>query len=75
MMKHVNTENQADSRVIAVDRERSLKKLLFRWEFTIIFLFVVINIINAMMSKNYLNLTNLSNTLKMFWTKGSLRFQ
>ena len=70
MMKDIHTENQADSRVIAVDRERSLKKLLFRWEFTIIFLFVLINIINAMMSKNYLNLTNLSNTLKMFLDKG-----
>lgn len=74
MMKNTNTDNQAGPRVIAVERERSLKKLLFRWEFTIIFLFVVINILNAMMSKNYLNLTNLSNTLKMFLDKGIIAF-
>lgn len=74
MMKNANTDNQAGPRVIAVERERSLKKLLFRWEFTIIFLFVVINIVNAMMSKNYLNLTNLSNTLKMFLDKGIIAF-
>lgn len=74
MMKNANTDNQTGSRVIAVNKERSLKKLLFRWEFTIIFLFIIINIMNAVMSKNYLNITNLSNTLKMFLDKGIIAF-
>ncbi len=74
MIKHDRTDRQTGPRVITVHQERSLRKLLFRWEFTIIFLFVFINIMNAMMSENYLNMMNLSNTLKMFLDKGIVAF-
>lgn len=74
MMDNSDAKTQADSREIRVNEERSVKRILLRWEFLIIFLFIAINVMNASMSKNYLDITNLANTLKMFLDKGIIAF-
>lgn len=65
---------QVSSRTISIERKQSFSKRLLSWESLIILLFVGINIMNINLTKNYLNMTNLSNTCKMFLDKGIVAF-
>lgn len=52
-----------------IDNNR-FKKLFMRWEWMLVLLFILVNIMNMSISKNYLNATNLASTMKVFLDKG-----
>lgn len=57
-------------RVISATKEKSLRSFFLRWEFLLILLFIAVNIVNASISKNYLNATNLFTAISTFLVKG-----
>jgi rhamnose transport system permease protein len=59
-----------NGRVISAAKEKSLKSFFLRWEFLLILLFVAVNIINASISRNYLNAANLFTAISTFLVKG-----
>jgi len=61
-------------RTIAATKEKSLKSVFLRWEFLLILLFLIVNIMNASISKNYLNATNLFTAISTFLVKGFIAF-
>jgi len=61
-------------RNIIIEKEKSLKSLFLRWETLLILLFVVVNIMNASISKNYLNTANLFTAISTFLVKGFIAF-
>lgn len=65
---------QGSTRVISMDRKLPFAKRMMTWETLIILLFLVVNTININLTSNYLNMTNLSNTCKMFLDKGIVAF-
>lgn len=56
-------------RTISAVRERSLKSLLFRWEFLLILIFVGVNAMNISISPYYLDAYNLFTNINGFLTK------
>jgi rhamnose transport system permease protein len=63
-------EEKRQVRLRDLDNTRSFKKLFMRWEFMLVLLFIVVNVMNISISKNYLNATNLASTMKVFLDKG-----
>lgn len=61
-------------RTIVASREKSLKSFFLRWEFLLILLFVIVNIMNASISSNYLNASNLFTAISTFLVKGFIAF-
>lgn len=64
----------SSKRTIITTRERSFKSVFVRWETLLILLFVIVNIMNASISKNYLNATNLFTAISTFLVKGFIAF-
>ena len=56
-------------RTISSVRERSLKNLLFRWEFLLVLIFVAVNAMNISISPYYLDAYNLFTNINGFLTK------
>lgn len=56
-------------RTISAVRERSLKSLLFRWEFLLVLIFVGVNAMNISISPYYLDAYNLFTNINGFLTK------
>lgn len=57
-------------RTISNVRERSVVKLLVRWEFLLVLIFIGINIMNICLSPYYLDAYNLFTNIQGFLTKG-----
>jgi len=57
-------------RTISAIKDKSMKSFFLRWEFLLILLFVVVNIMNASISVNYLNANNLFTAISTFLVKG-----
>ena len=62
-------KNQTD-RVIGLKPEKTWKTIFFRWEWGILIILIILNLVNSGISANYLNYNNLASTLKMFLDKG-----
>lgn len=58
------------TRNIVSKQKKSLSRLLLRWETLLIVLFVAVNIMNASISKNYLNVDNLFTAISTFLVRG-----
>lgn len=56
-------------RTISSVKDTSVKSLLVRWEFLLIVIFLGVNIMNASLSRNYLNAYNLFTNINGFMTK------
>lgn len=56
-------------RTISAVRDRSLKSLLFRWEFLLLLIFVAVNVMNILNSPYYLDAYNLFTNINGFLTK------
>lgn len=56
-------------RTISAVRERSVKSLLFRWEFLLVLIFVGVNAMNIAISPHYLDAYNLFTNINGFLTK------
>ena len=56
-------------RTISAVRERSLKSLMFRWEFLLVLIFVGVNAMNISISPYYLDAYNLFTNINGFLTK------
>ena len=61
-------------RTINATQERSLKSFFIRWEFLLILMFVIVNVMNASISSNYLNAANLFTAISTFLVKGFIAF-
>ena len=61
-------------RTIVATREKTAKSFFLRWEMLLILLFVLVNIMNASISKNYLNVANLFTAISTFLVKGFIAF-
>lgn len=57
-------------RTIASVRERSITRLLVRWEFLLVLIFIAVNIMNVSLSPYYLDAYNLFTNIQSFLTKG-----
>ncbi len=57
-------------RTIEYVRDHSLKRLVVRWEFLLILIFLGVNIMNASLSPYYLNARNLFTNINGFMVKG-----
>lgn len=64
----------ANKRTIVSTREKSLKSIFIRWESLLVLLFIVVNIMNASISSNYLNANNLFTAISTFLVKGFIAF-
>jgi len=62
------------TREIGLERKKTLKEKLLSWEVLIFILFILVNVLNASLSENYLNMTSIMNTLKIFLDKGIITF-
>ncbi|HHY81329.1 MAG TPA: ABC transporter permease [Clostridiales bacterium] len=58
-----------DERKITGHREFSLKRFFFQWEWMLVLIFIIINIINSFLSPYYLNLRQLISTTATFLDK------
>lgn len=67
-------EKPVAARTISLDEKKTWKQRLLKWEVLLFILLIGINVLNSLLSKNYLNLQNLSNTLKIFLDKGIVAF-
>ena len=67
-------EKPVVARTISLDEKKTWKQRLLKWEVLLFILLIGINVLNSLLSKNYLNLQNLSNTLKIFLDKGIVAF-
>lgn len=56
-------------RTISLNRDRSLKALVVRWEFLLILIFLGVNIMNACLNPKYLNAYNLFTNINNFLVK------
>ena len=56
-------------RTISAIREKSIKSLLFRWEFLLVLIFVAVNAMNISISPHYLDAYNLFTNINGFLTK------
>ena len=61
-------------RNIVIEKENSLKSLFLRWETLLVVLFIIVNVMNASISKNYLNTANLFTAISTFLVKGFIAF-
>ena len=61
-------------RTIAAVKERTFKSTFVRWETLLILLFIAVNIMNASISPNYLNASNLFTAISTFLVKGFIAF-
>jgi rhamnose transport system permease protein len=61
-------------RTIVATREKTFRSVFVRWETLLILLFVIVNIMNASISKNYLNAQNLFTAISTFLVKGFIAF-
>ena len=57
-------------RTISIQKERSVKQFLLKWETLLVIIFIAVNIININLSSNYLKPTQLFNTINQFLVKG-----
>ena len=56
-------------RTISSTKDRSIKSLLVRWEFLLILIFLAVNVMNILLSPNYLNAYNLFTNINNFLVK------
>ncbi len=61
-------------RTISAVKEKSVKSFFLRWEFLLIVLFLIVNIMNASISSKYLNADNLFTAISTFLVKGFIAF-
>lgn len=61
-------------RTISAERDRSIKSFFLRWEFILIVLFLIVNVMNASFSSKYLNVDNLFTAISTFLVKGFIAF-
>ncbi len=61
-------------RDIKTSRPFSKKRFFLQWEWMLVFIFVAVNIMNASLSSNYLNMANLMSAIQMFSDKAVLVF-
>ena len=66
-------ETNSKRNIVAV-QEKSFKSTFLRWETLLILLFIAVNIMNASISKNYLNASNLFTAISTFLVKGFIAF-
>jgi len=66
--------NEGLVRNIEYERKFSLKRFLFQWEWLLVLLLVVINLINIRLSPNYWDFDNLMSAIQMFLDKAILVF-
>ena len=64
----------SSKRTIIATREKTFRSVFVRWETLLILLFVVVNIMNVSISKNYLNASNLFTAISTFLVKGFIAF-
>ena len=64
----------SSKRNIVATQEKSFKTTFIRWETLLILLFIAVNIMNASISKNYLNANNLFTAISTFLVKGFIAF-
>jgi rhamnose transport system permease protein len=67
-------ENTASPREIQNYRPFSAKRLFLQWEWLLVVILVVINIVNAGLSPNYLVFDNIMNAVQMFLDKAIMVF-
>ncbi len=60
--------------IIADKRQFSIKRFILRWEWMLVLLIVVVNIINGQISENYFNLNTILDSTKMYLDKSFLVF-
>ncbi|HRX59459.1 MAG TPA: ABC transporter permease [Eubacteriales bacterium] len=58
------------SHTIIATRKKTLRSVLLRWETLLIVLFIAVNVMNASISKNYLNVDNLFTAISAFLVRG-----
>ena len=61
-------------RTISAEKDQSVKSFFLRWEFLLIVLFLIVNIMNASISSKYLNVDNLFTAISTFLVKGFIAF-
>ncbi len=67
-MNNINTHGIRDSRSF------SAKRFFFRWEWMLVLLIIIANVVNAQLSSNYLNLNTILDSTKMYLDKSFLVF-
>ena len=68
MDKYVNVRN------IAAQRERTFKSTFVRWESLLVLMLVAVNVMNVLISPNYLKADNLFTAISNFLVKGFIAF-
>ncbi len=58
------------SRNIVSTQKKTLRSVLLRWETLLLVLFVAINVMNASISSNYLNVDNIFTAISTFLVRG-----
>lgn len=66
--------NVAVHRSLQNERSFSVKRFFFQWEWMLVFLFIVINVINTSLSPNYLVFDSIMSAIQMFCDKAVLVF-
>lgn len=66
--------SEKTTRTLKATQDRSFKTLFLRWETLLVFLFIIVNIVNISVSKNYLNTNNLFTAISTFLVRGFIAF-
>lgn len=61
-------------RTIVSTKEKNFKSIFIRWESLLVLMFIIVNIMNASISSNYLNANNLFTAISTFLVKGFIAF-
>lgn len=66
--------SQDGTRMVAAERHFDLKRMIFQWEWLLVLMLIVINLINISASPNYANFNNIMNAMRDFMDKAIIVF-